>query len=72
MTANQELWNSLVAERYGIKDSEGWWYISGYADAKAGYERDSYYNGGTVNYRSASLEDKAAYDLGYADGLEYE
>jgi hypothetical protein len=66
---NQPLWDSLVSERDQWSGSVGWWYVSGYADAYAGYARDSYYNGGTVNYRGASPEEKEAYDQGYADGI---
>lgn len=52
---------SSGSSRWGW-DSISWWYISGYADGRAGYEM------GTVNYDGARSADQEAYVLGWSDG----
>jgi len=58
------LWLEIAKSRLDwFDDDESWWYVSGYADSKAGYDL-----GATVAYILQNDTMKEAYDMGWEDG----
>lgn len=61
------IYNPIAIERHEYH-GEGWWYITGLADAKSGYGNAAK-GKGTCAYECAKDEEKQAYDQGYVDGI---